>query len=199
MRKKLLVGTTNRARVEHLRASLFPLPLYVVTPWDLGIDIHVEEDGTSPKENAEKKARTYFTASSIPTISMDASLFIDKFIAERQPGMYVRRIHGSHTRPTDEEILAYYIEELRKIGGESAGKWEVAMTLMCSPHKLFYKTYELEALFISLRSKTIIRDAPLRSIMVDLETGTYFSEIPDSARHDALWVREFVGEHIEEL
>jgi hypothetical protein len=111
----------------------------------------------------------------------------------------VGRHSRSHTRPSDEEILAYYIEELRKIGGESPGKWEVAMALMCAPHKLFCKTYELEALFTSLRSKTILNDAPLRSIMVDPETGRYFSEIPDSTRHDALWVREFVGEHIGEL
>ena len=94
MRKPLLLGTTNQAKLILVRSFLDPLPLEVLSLTDLGIRIDVREDGRTPQENAEKKARAYFAEAGIPTLAIDAGLHVERFPKERQPGVFVRRIHG---------------------------------------------------------------------------------------------------------
>ena len=97
-KKQILFGTTNSAKIELIRAYLKALPVNVLSPKDLDIDIDVDENGLTPIENAEKKARAYFALARIPTFSIDAGLRIEKFPEEDQPGVFVRRI--SHILPS---------------------------------------------------------------------------------------------------
>jgi len=104
-KKKLLFGTTNLAKLERLRAITTTLPLDILSLSDLNIDLEIEENEQTLKENAVKKAKAYFRASKIPTFSMDSGLYIDKFPKIKQPSVFVRRIDGK--RASDEEMLNY--------------------------------------------------------------------------------------------
>jgi len=55
MKKQILLGTTNQAKINHFRAYLAALPIEILSPGDLGIATDVEEDGKTPEENAEIK------------------------------------------------------------------------------------------------------------------------------------------------
>ena len=58
MKKRVLLGTTNQAKTNIIREAVQSLPLDILSLSDLNIDIEVTEDGDSPEENAEKKARS---------------------------------------------------------------------------------------------------------------------------------------------
>ncbi|HWI63694.1 MAG TPA: hypothetical protein VNT75_17810 [Symbiobacteriaceae bacterium] len=62
-------------------------------------------------------------------LPIDTGLYVDRFPPEKQPGQFVRRIHGDRREATDDDLLAYYIQELTAVGGESPGTWVLGMGL----------------------------------------------------------------------
>ena len=72
---KVLFATTNPAKIRKYAEKLQEKNIEVLTLKDLNINLHVEENGKNSLENAEIKARAYYEASKIITISMDCSLF----------------------------------------------------------------------------------------------------------------------------
>jgi len=198
MKKRILLGTANPAKISRFRAYLATLPIEILSPGDLGISTDVEEDGETPQENAEIKARAYLAKSNIPTLAVDAGLTIEGFPNEKQPGVFVRRIRGTGEAVSDEEILAYYARELDRIGGQTVGRWEVGLALATPGGKTFSHAFNLQTRFTSARSTALISGEPLSSLMTDPTTGKYYSEMADEERPDARWIREFVSEHVEE-
>ena len=150
MKKKLLFGTTNLAKFERLRAIVTTLPMEILSLSDLNINLEIEENEQTLKENAVKKAKAYFRASKIPTFSIDSGLYVDKFPGNKQPGVFVRRINGK--RASDEEMLNYYIDELNKVGGESKGRWVNSVALIISDNKIFTRNFIEETYFTSKKS-----------------------------------------------
>jgi XTP/dITP diphosphohydrolase len=195
----VLFGTTNQAKVDHLRELLESLPIEILSARDLGIEIDVREDGRSPEENAAIKARAYFARSSIPTLATDAGLYIEGLPDEKQPGMFIRRIHGSDQRVTDDEALEYYVTELDRVGGESTGIWRIAIVLVISPDKAFSQSASLETQLTSRGSDVRIPGAPLSSLTFDPTTRRYYSEMSYKERPGFQWMLEFMQRHLDEL
>jgi inosine/xanthosine triphosphate pyrophosphatase family protein len=184
MVKKILFGSKNPAKFHHMRTLLKDLPLEIVDPEDLGIDLDVVEDGKLPEDNARGKARAYHLASCMPTFSIDAGLFIDRFPPEKQPGPFVRRIFEGRREATDEEMLDYYTRELGRIGGESKGRWITAIALAISPDKILSETFSRSTFLTARRSRTLIPGAPLGSIQMDPTSGKFYSEMTYEERGD---------------
>ena len=199
MTKCILLGTTNPEKLQLFRQILTPLPVEILAPRDLGIAIVVEEDGVSPQENAEKKARAYFAAAGIPTLAIDAGLYIEKFPPDKQPGVFVRRIHGHGRDVSDQEVLDHYIREIEHVGGESLCAWNVGVVLMVAADKLFSGAYSTSRIFTSRPSPILLPGAPLASLTIDPASGKYFSEMDRRERPDARWYFEFVQQHLREL
>ena len=199
MERRILLGTANQAKISRFRAYLATLPIEILSPGDLGISTEVEEDGSTPQENAEIKARAYLAESNVPALAVDAGLTIEGFPSEKQPGVFVRRIRGTGEAVPDEEILEYYARELDRIGGQTVGRWEVGIALVTPGGKTFSHTFGLQARFTSVRSIALISGEPLSSLMTDPTTGKYYSEMADEERPDSRWIREFVSTHLEEL
>ena len=199
MKRRILLGTANQAKINRFRAYLATLPIEILSLGDLGIARDVEENGKTPQENAEIKARAYLAESSIPTLAVDAGLTIERFPNEKQPGVFVRRIRGTGEAVSDEEILGYYARELDRVGGQTVGKWEVGIALVTLGGKTFSHTFGLQARFTATRSIALKAGEPLSSLMTDPTTGKYYSELADEERPDSRWIREFVSEHLEEL
>jgi XTP/dITP diphosphohydrolase len=197
MKKRLLFGTANQAKVDHIRAFLESLPVEISSPRDLDIDIVVREDGKSPEENAEKKAKAYFAESDMPTFAIDAGLYVAKFPDEKQPGVFVRRIYGTDRDATDAEILDYYVRELAQVGGESVGIWRVSVVLVTSTGRVFAQSYSLETMLTSKASDILIPGAPISSLMIDPATGKYYSEMAYNERPDSRWIRDIIQQYLD--
>ena len=68
---KLFYGTGNQSKLRNMRAILAGMPIELVTPADLGIQLPaVEETGATPLENAALKAEAYHAVSGLPSFSL---------------------------------------------------------------------------------------------------------------------------------
>src|SRR6266536_4566298 len=91
----LLLATTNRHKLEEYHAIFSDLPFTLLSPYDVHLDIHVEEIGTTFAENAELKARAYAQASGLLALADDSGLEIDALGGA--PGVYSARFAGVNT------------------------------------------------------------------------------------------------------
>ena len=175
---KLLFATGNESKYQLMKNRLKDLEeIELVTPKMLNIKIDVVEDGKTPEENAFKKAKAYYDSLKIATIAEDSGLYIEKFSEEDQPGLFVRRINGVD-EASDEELLDYYTNKLKKYGGESLASYHTGVCLIDPNGKAHGKEIiETGFLLTTKRSeKPITKGTPLDSISFDLDNNKYFNE-----------------------
>jgi len=109
MKPKLLLATNNQDKIEELRALLADLPLEIVLPASLGLDLDVEEDGSTYAENAAKKAVAFAAASHLISLADDSGLELAALGGA--PGLYSAR-YSSKPGSTDADRRAYLLENL---------------------------------------------------------------------------------------
>ena len=72
--KKLLIATNNKGKLLEFQDLLKDTGIELITPADIGLDIDVEEDGTTYTENAVKKAVAFAQASGLISSPMIQAL-----------------------------------------------------------------------------------------------------------------------------
>jgi XTP/dITP diphosphohydrolase len=77
MVKKLLIATHNDGKLNEFRELLSGLPLSLIGPADLGLDLKVVESGESYLENAKLKSAAYATTSGLLALADDSGLEVD--------------------------------------------------------------------------------------------------------------------------
>ena len=175
---KLLFATGNEFKFNLMKERLKGFEnIELVNPKTLGINIEVEEDGKTAEENSMKKAKAYYAATGLPTISEDAGLFIDKFKRDEQPGLYVKRVNGKDNL-SDDEILNYYIEKLKKYNGRSLAHYYVGVCIIDENGNTYTDTINIpEFLLTSKKCKKVnMSGATLEPISYDLDAEKYFDE-----------------------
>jgi XTP/dITP diphosphohydrolase len=109
----LVVATTNRGKLEELRALLAGLPLVVRAASEvLGDPPHVVEDGATFADNAIKKATAVARATMMLTLADDSGLEVDAL--DGRPGVHSARF--AHARATDAENNAALLAALEARG-----------------------------------------------------------------------------------
>lgn len=89
---KLAIATNNQHKLQEIRAILGDSFEELLSLKDLGIDVDVEETGTTLEENALIKARTILALSGIATLADDTGLMVDAL--NGAPGVYSARYAG---------------------------------------------------------------------------------------------------------
>ena len=124
--RTLLIATTNRHKLEELRAIFSNLPYQLFSLSDVQIDFDVEETGTTFQANSELKALTYARASGKLSLADDSGLEIDALGGV--PGVYSARFAGVDT-PYEERFRLLY-ERLRDIPPEQrTARFRCVMTI----------------------------------------------------------------------
>ncbi len=116
---KVLFATNNPGKLSDARRFASGHGFTVISLGELGIDADVVEDGTTFKENADKKYHSYLDMIDDPNlwvISDDSGLAIDALNGE--PGVYSKRWIGHEM--TDDEILAYCLERMEGVKNRKA-------------------------------------------------------------------------------
>lgn len=89
---KLAIATNNQHKLHEIRAILGDSFEELLSLKDLGIDVDVEETGTTLEENALIKARAILALSGIATLADDTGLMVDAL--NGAPGVYSARYAG---------------------------------------------------------------------------------------------------------
>lgn len=105
----LLLATNNRGKRIEMQALLDGLDLVLVTPADIGLELEVEENGTTYAENAAKKAVAFAQASGLLSLADDSGLEVDALGG--QPGLFSARF-APQPGATDADRRRYLLQRL---------------------------------------------------------------------------------------
>ena len=89
---KLVLASKNQKKLRELREILSAQGVEVVSEADVGVDVDVEETGTTFEENALLKARAVCEASGLPAVADDSGVCVDALGGA--PGVYSARYGG---------------------------------------------------------------------------------------------------------
>ena len=92
---KIIFATKNEGKVREVVKIFNTDKIELVTMAQAGIDIDVEDDGTTFEENAEKKAVEIMKASGVAAMADDSGLEID--FLNKEPGIHSARFLGHDT------------------------------------------------------------------------------------------------------
>lgn len=92
---KIIFATGNKGKVKEIKEILKGLDAEVVPMNEAGIDIDIEETGTTFEENAVIKAKAVCEASGCLTLADDSGLEIDYL--NKEPGIHSARFMGHDT------------------------------------------------------------------------------------------------------
>lgn len=108
--RKLLIATNNNGKVLEIRALLQDLPAELLVPADIGLDLHVPEDGDTYGQNAASKAVAFAQASGLISLADDSGLEVEALGGA--PGLHSAR-YLAKPGATDAERRAYLLQNLR--------------------------------------------------------------------------------------
>ncbi|MFN2364582.1 MAG: non-canonical purine NTP pyrophosphatase, partial [Halarsenatibacteraceae bacterium] len=97
--RKLLISTGNKDKIIEIRAEYQDLEYEIISPDQLGLNLDVEETGSTLEENALLKARAGAEASNLLTLADDTGLEVDAL--DGRPGIYSARFAGKEATYQD--------------------------------------------------------------------------------------------------
>ncbi len=172
---KLLLGTTNQAKIADYKKYLVHSNLELVTLKDIGFLDEPLEIGETFEEIALQKARFYAERTEYPTLADDGGLEVDALGGE--PGVNSRRWVGLHG--TDEDRIEKVFRELEGIPEkERTGRFRI-VNVVYFPHERDCISVEskTEVLIPNRPSAIRIPNFPYRSVMFLPQFSKYYSEL----------------------
>ena len=112
---KLVLASKNPGKLREMREILQGLGIEVISETEAGVDVEVEETGSTFAKNACLKAGAVAKASDLPAIADDSGLCVDAL--NGAPGVYSARYGG-----LDDDVARYrlLLENLRGAGTRAA-------------------------------------------------------------------------------
>jgi len=105
---KFILATANPGKIREMREILPGFGIEFISRKDMGIDIEVEETGTTFYENALIKAKAICALSGLPAIADDSGLIVEALGGA--PGVYTSSFGGE--KLSDSERCDYLIKKL---------------------------------------------------------------------------------------
>lgn len=126
---KLVAATNNEGKVKEIRAIFGALGFEVVSQKEMGIDLDVEETGTTFEENALLKARAAAQIAKIPALADDSGLCVDAL--DGAPGVYSARYAGEGA--TDAMLVEKLLKNMAEVPEEKRGAQFVSVVAFVTP------------------------------------------------------------------
>lgn len=104
---EIILATKNQGKVREMADIMGKFGITVISQKDAGIDVEVEETGSTFEENAEIKARAVSMLCSSPVLADDSGLCIEALGGK--PGIYSAR-YGGEKLPYPEKIKSILME-----------------------------------------------------------------------------------------
>ena len=195
---KILYGTTNKGKLQAMKKALESFDIELIGLGDVECELpHINENGTTPLENAELKARAYYEAFGMPVFSCDSGLYFDELEENEQPGLHVRRINGKEL--TDDEMIQYYASLAERHGGRITGRYRNAIYFILDEEH-HYSSMDMSIATEPFVLGTVphpkrVEGFPLDSLSIDIATGKYYYdlEVKDVSTSVDDGVRAFFG------
>lgn len=107
---KLLIATNNKGKVVEFKELLAGSGIEFVTPAQINLQLEVDEDGSTYRENAAKKAIAFAQASGLISLADDSGLEADALAGA--PGLYSAR-YSPKPGANDRDRRNFLLKNLR--------------------------------------------------------------------------------------
>lgn len=108
--KKLLIATNNQGKIAEFQELLTGSGIDFVTPAQINLELEVDEDGSTYRENAAKKAIAFAQASGLISLADDSGLEADALAGA--PGLYSAR-YSPKPGANDRDRRNFLLKNLR--------------------------------------------------------------------------------------
>lgn len=126
--RSIIYATTNPGKFGEVANLFREVGLEIHKPSDYGVELDVEETGSSLDENAVLKAETFRDALPADCIVIGDDTGVEIEALGGEPGIKVRRWKGY--KMTDQEIIAYCIERMAAVPvGSRQAKFRTAIAV----------------------------------------------------------------------
>lgn len=122
---KFVLATANPGKIKEMRNILSQFSIDVLTRDDLGIDIDIEETGTTFLENARLKAEAICAKSGLPAIADDSGLVVEALSG--RPGVFSSTFGGEELTDTQR-----YLYLLKLMENKEQRRAKFVCTIVCS-------------------------------------------------------------------
>lgn len=123
---RVLLATTSAKKAQELKEIFAGSQMELVMPAHVGVQLDVEESGSTFLENAVLKATAFAQQAGLPALADDSGLEIDALGG--QPGVRSHRFAGPEA--TDADRVALVLEKLRGVPeGYRTARFRCAMAL----------------------------------------------------------------------
>ena len=172
--KKLLIGTTNQAKINTYRGLLKEFNFELITPDKLNIEAP-EEIGNSLEEIVVKKAKYYFEKSGIPSLADDGGFEIDALHGE--PGILSHRWLGRDA--SDQELVSEVINRMKDVPeGSRQCTFKVAIAV-ATPFGIMTSHGEVKGVVPFEPATKIVPGYPYDAVNYLPNYGKFVSELSD--------------------
>lgn len=177
---KILYGTTNKGKLQAMKAAVESLDIELIGLGDIDSELpSINENGKTPLENAEIKAKSYYEVFHMPVFSCDSGLYFDELQEEEQPGLHVRRINGKEL--TDDEMIHHYASLAKCHGGRITGRYRNAIYFIMD-EKHHYSSMDMSIatepfILVTEPHQRRVEGFPLDSLSIDIESGKYYYDL----------------------
>lgn len=191
---KVLIGTTNPAKIERFQQLLDGYDIEFLTLKDLNINDEPQETGSHPQENAIIKAKYYGQYFDL-VLCNDSGLYFDTLALDdkRQPGLNIRSPQGK--RLNDEQMITYYSSLIHSLGGQVKAYYLDGIAVYNHGH-IYSFMEKNENMFYMVDKPALSRHVgwPLDSLSIHMNTNTYFVENANNrynTDHDQIMIGEY--------
>ena len=125
MAEKFVLATHNPGKLAEMKAILSGLGVEVVSPAEAGVEVDVEETGTTFAENAMLKAKAICAAAGLPAIADDSGLCV--YALNGGPGVYSARYGGEELDDRKRRLLL-----LRNLRGQTTRAAHFTCAVACA-------------------------------------------------------------------
>ena len=177
---KILYGTTNKGKLQAMRLALESFDIELIGLGDIDSELPcINENGKTPLENAEIKAKAYYEAFQMPVFSCDSGLYFDELQEEEQPGLHVRRVNDKEL--TDDEMIQYYATLAEHHGGRITGRYRNAIYFILDENH-HYSSMDMSIatepfILVTEPHEKRVGGFPLDSLSIDIATGKYYYDL----------------------
>jgi XTP/dITP diphosphohydrolase len=106
---KLIAATNNAGKQEEISALLEDWDVELVLPQEIGLNLHVKEDGDTYLANARRKASAFSEATDLWALADDSGLEVEAL--NDAPGLYSARF-APEPNATDADRRTYLLQKL---------------------------------------------------------------------------------------
>jgi XTP/dITP diphosphohydrolase len=99
---KIIFATQNPGKAKEVKAIFAKTPYEIISLYDIGNKIDVEETGSTFRDNAFIKAKTIYNIYKVPVVADDSGLTVEQI--DGKPGVYSARYAGEKCTYEDNNL-----------------------------------------------------------------------------------------------